>query len=180
MTRPRKTIEERIEVQAVDEEEDRPPRRSTTPRGPKYPLVEQPPSSAPEMTDTDAKDLARLVNTYGRDFVAEAAKTVRPRRRGRPSRGDLPYYEIMHLADWLDETAGDHCKDGKPAPKKQALLDLFEMTINEDERRAPGRFARFAKTTKKKWLRGRRDLQLAKEQAQRRDEWLRTQKKGRK
>lgn len=129
-----------------------------------------------ELTASDIKELARLVRKYGRKGVAAAAGKVSLRGPGRPSRGPLPYYERMHLADWIEEAREEHRLAGHRAPYKRAVNDLYELLYGSTRDRDP---EKFAKTTKKKYLQGRQDLQLVKEAAKRRDAWIQAQK-GRK
>jgi hypothetical protein len=146
-------------------------------QGPKYPEIEDGPEPEPGLTAADTKELARLVRKYGRDVVADAARKVTLRGPGRPSRSDLPYYERMHLADWIEEYAEEYRQAGHRAPLKQAKLDVYEMLYAGKEGQRD--LEKFLKTIKKKHQQGRRELQEVKAAAQRREAWLR-QQKGRK
>jgi hypothetical protein len=130
----------------------------------------------PELSASDTKELARLVRKYGQEAVAAAVQKTPLRGPGRPSRGLLPYYERMHLADWIEEAAEEHRLEGHRAPYKRAVNDLYELLYGGTQDRDP---EKFAKTTKKKYQQGRRDLQLLKEADKRREAWIQAQK-GRK
>src|SRR4051794_29351479 len=85
----------------IEEEKDnRPP-----PRRAKYAdRAHEPPIATDLLSDRDAKSLATLVRKYGRAVVEDSVKNVgSPRGRGRPPRGQLPYFERIHLAQWFDE-----------------------------------------------------------------------------
>ena len=85
-----------------------------------------------------------------------AAGSVFPREPGRPSRGLLPYYERMNLADWIEEQAEEHRKNGSRKPIMAAEIDLYELMFSGEER--PPDLLKFRKNLKKKRLQGRRDL----------------------
>jgi hypothetical protein len=144
-------------------------------RGPKYDLKQtQPAGLRSSLSASDTKELARLVRKYGREPIAAAALEVLLRGRGRPSRGLLPYYEGMHLADWIEEQAEEHRLAGHRAPYKRAVNDLYELLHGGTQDRDP---EKFAKTIKKKYQQGRRNLQLVKEAAKRREARIQAQKR---
>jgi hypothetical protein len=153
-------------------------RRAGKLRGPKYDFKHtQPAELGSSLSASDTKELARLVRKYGRQAVAAAAQEVPLRGKGRPSRGLLPYYEGMHVADWIEEQAEEHRLAGHRAPYKRAVNDLYELQYGGGRQdRDP---EKFAKTIKKKYQQGRRDLQLVKEAATRQQAGIQLQK-GRK
>jgi hypothetical protein len=165
-------------AQKVSASEIKKLRRAGKLRGPKYDLKQtQPAELRSSLLASDAKELARLVRKYGREPIAAAAHEVPLRGRGRPTRGLLPDYERMHLADWIEEQAEEHRLAGHRAPYKRAVNDLYDLLYGGGRQdRDP---EKFAKTIKKKYLQGRRDLQLVKEAATRRQAGIQTQK-GRK
>jgi len=75
----------------------------------------------------DTKELARLVRKYEREFIIGAAHQVVPRDAGRPRLGDEPYYERMHLADWLKDCAEEYRARGSRYPEHDAALELHEL-----------------------------------------------------
>jgi hypothetical protein len=150
-------------------------RRAGKLRGPKYDLKQTQPAEL-KLSASDAKELARLVRKYGTETVVGAAHKVPVRGPGRPSLGLVPYYTRMHLADWIEEQAEEHRLAGHRAPYKRAVNDLYELQHGGTQDRDP---EKFAKTTKKKYQRGRRDLRLVKEAAKRREALIQAQK-GRK
>jgi|SRR4029453_8636017 hypothetical protein len=106
-----------------------------------------------------------------------------PRKRPKSERGPgRPYagkalYERVHWAEWVEETAEEHRQAGSRKPYVDALLDLLELTeepeavckiiANETQ------FKRISKNFKKKRIKGRRESQMMKELAERRDDHLR-------
>jgi hypothetical protein len=140
----------------------------------KYPGLKQLAESSPELSASDTRKLERLVRKYGRDAVATAVGEIEvqePRGPGRPSRGLLPYYEKMHLADWIEDRAEEHRRAGSVKPYTNAEIDLYEMLYSGGEERRD--LNKFRKTRKKARLQGRRDLQQLRER-------LQAQKVGRK
>ena len=104
-----------------------------------------------------------------------AAKHVPlPRKPGRPSRGNLPYFELAHLADWIEDVAEEHRKNGKRNAIRLAEVELYEMTVDDEQRRTPGKFERWLRNIKKKRLIGRRNLLEMRDANRRREEYLRT------
>jgi len=95
---------------------------------------------------------------------------------GRPYFGEGLYARV-HWAEWVEETAEEHRQAGSQKPYVDTLLDLLEQTeepevvreIIADEKR----FERIAKNFKKKRSKGQRELQMMKEWAERRDDYLR-------
>jgi hypothetical protein len=129
-------------------------RRAGKLRGPKYDLKQTQP--APSLSASDKKELARLVRKYGRRAVVEAAQKVALRGPGRPSRGFLPHYENMHLADWIEEQAEEHRQAGSRKPYTDAEIDLYDLQFSGEKK--PPDFQKWQKTIKKRRLQGRREL----------------------
>jgi len=102
----------------------------------------------------DTKELARLVRKYGRDAVAAAAQGVPLRGRGRPSRGLLPVYEMMHLADRIEELAEEHRQAGSRKPYTDAEIDYYDLEFSGEKN--PPDFQKWRKTIKKRRQQGRR------------------------
>lgn len=101
------------------------------PKGPKCGDIKPAPQRL--LSGSEAKALARLVRKHGREAIATAARDVPlPRRPGRPSRGDLPYYERMDLAEWIEEQAAEHERNHLSAPYKRAFNDVYEMMYGDD------------------------------------------------
>ena len=138
-------------------------RRAGKLKGPKYDLKQaQPAELRSSLSASDAKELARLVGKYGPEVVAAEAHKVPLRGRGRPSRGDLPYYENMHLADWIEEQAEKHRQAGSPKPYTDAEIDLYDLRFSGEKK--PPDFQKWRKTIKKRRQQGRRDwLELARQ-----------------
>ena len=103
-------------------------RRAGKLRGPKYDFKQtQPAELRQTLSESDTKEVARLVHKYGRDFIAAAAQKVPLRGPGRPSRGFLPYYERMALADEIEELAEEHRQAGSRKPYTDAEIDFYEL-----------------------------------------------------
>src|SRR5262249_52342347 len=106
-----------------------------------------------------------------------------PRKRPKSERGPgRPYagkalYERVHWADWVEETAEEHRQAGSRKPYVDALLDLLELTKEPEAVREiianETQFNTISKSFKKKRIKGRRELQMMKELAKRRDDYLR-------
>lgn len=145
----------------------------------KYPDLKEGLPKTPEqqLSASDTKELARLVSKYGQDTIVAAAKEAPLSRRGRPPRGDLPYYERMHWADWVEERVEEYIQADSPKPVKKALIDAYDM-LYEGEHDPPD-LQKFLKTHKKKFHIGRRELQEVREAQRRKQEWLQKRKKGR-
>src|SRR4051812_32525540 len=113
----------------------------------------------PEPTKEDAKRLRTLVRRYGPDLMRQFVSEIdlSPQKRGRPPRGDLPYLERMQFARRIEQEAEERRQAGSKSPIKDALMDVGEL--KKEEQRNPGRFDRWLKTHKKKWQRGKRDLE---------------------
>ena len=91
-----------------------------TPSGKKY---GRPPPERP--TCNEMHYLARLVKKYGRETVSDiVAEIPLPRNRGRPSRGNDPIYEAIHLAQWFEEAIEENRAIGVPKPVLAAELEL--------------------------------------------------------
>jgi hypothetical protein len=126
-------------------------------RGPKYDLQQtQPAELRSILSGSDTKELARLVRKYGRKVVAAAARTVSLRAPGRPSRGLLPYYERMHLAEWIEEQAEEHRQAGSRKPYTDAEIDLYDLQFSGEEK--PPDLQKWRRTIKKLRQQGRREL----------------------
>jgi hypothetical protein len=115
-------------------------------------------ADGPAWTETDLLELRRLVAKHGVDAVRRMATKMVPGQPGRPSRGLLPLTERMHLAQWLEEAAAEHKANGVRDFAAAAIHDLFMLSVDEEEQRQSGRFEPFAKTTKRKWIEGRKEL----------------------
>jgi hypothetical protein len=100
----------------------------------------------------------RLIAEHGRAAIDAELEQIRLRRRGRPSRGNLPLYEAMHLASCIDEWAEENRAAGSKKPILEAELEAYEMDTSPEQRRDPAHFARWQKNIKKKRLKGRREL----------------------
>ena len=110
-----------------------------------------PPQVGPKLSAGDTKVLARLIRKYGGESVVAAAKVLPPGRApGRPSRGLLPYYERMHLTEWLEERAEEYRQKGSTAPYKDAERYMYQMRYGNNEPRK-------GRTIKKLRQKGRRD-----------------------
>jgi hypothetical protein len=178
MARGRKNRKALLDAGLDEPNEPEPARWARSTRRPKYPDAEVK-QVKQELSEEDQKILARLVRKYGSDLVGKAVMTVATRGPGRPRRGALPYYERMHLADWIEETAEEYKRDGSRKQYTDAYYELFVMTHKPEEVREPGRFTKFRQTTKKKHHQGRRELILVKAAAERRDAHQPALKKGR-
>ena len=129
--------------------------------------IKQTQSLSQSLSASDTKLLARLVAKYGSKVVADAAQVVADaaqkvplRGRGRPSRGSLPDYERMHIADWIEERAEEHRQAGSRKPYTDAEIDLYDLLYSGEEHRRD--LQKFRKTIKKTRQQGRRDwLELA-------------------
>jgi hypothetical protein len=114
-------------------------------------VEEVPPQAGPELSAGDRKVLARLIRKYGGEAVVAAATVLPPGRApGRPSRGLLPYYERMHLTEWIEEQAEEYRQKGNTAPYKDAERDMYQMRYGSNEPRK-------GRTIKKLRQQGRRD-----------------------
>jgi hypothetical protein len=118
-----------------------------------------------ELPPADTKALARLTSKYGRAFIATAAKGIGLRRRGRPSLGRLPEYDVMHVADWLNQVAAEY--SGARYPLNCAALDLHELLFGRD---APVSDA-WLKTTKNKRLLGEQGFRDLARRIQEHPDW---------
>jgi hypothetical protein len=91
------------------------------------------------------------------------------RGRGRPYEGTA-LYERIHWVQWIEDSAEEARQNGSQKPYVHALLDLLETTeepevvreIVADERR----FARLLKSTKKKRIKARRELEMVRKRAE--------------
>ncbi len=115
-------------------------------------ILGRPPKQLPEITITDQLLLAKLVAKYGLDAVERA---LPKRKRGRPSRGALPIYEKMHLAEWIDDCAEEYREAGYKAPLRQARIDAYHMETGSEQEPSEVQIA----TIKDKHLEGRKAWQ---------------------
>jgi hypothetical protein len=109
------------------------------------------------LSATDTKELARLVRKYGRGTIIAAAQEVPVRAPGRPSRGDLPYFERLSFAQMIEDWTKEHQRQGSHKPVKDALLDLYEV-MYDGELVKPD-IQKFLRTQKRKLIPARRELQ---------------------
>jgi hypothetical protein len=130
------------------------------------------------LTPSDTRELARLVRKYGRTLVVETAMSIPEPREGRPPRGDLPVFERIHLADWIEEVAKEYQKAGSSKPYRQAELEVYEIQFGGDGKRPD--LQTFLTTLKRKRIQGRKELRAARETAQRRERTLKPQRPRRK
>lgn len=125
---------------------------------------------------TDTKELARLVRKYGRGTIIAAAKEVPVRGPGRPSRGDLPYFERLSFAQMLEDWNKEHQRQGSHKPMKDALLDLYEVMY--DGKSVKHDLQKFLKTQKRKLIPARRELQALRAALRRMDRSLKKRRTG--
>lgn len=130
------------------------------------------------LTPSDTRDLARLVRKCGRNLIVETAKSIPEPREGRPPRGDLPVFERIHLADWIDEVAMEYQEAGSVKPYRQAELEVYEMQFGGDGNRPD--LQTFLTTLKRKRIQGRKESRAARDTAQRRERALKSQRPRRK
>jgi hypothetical protein len=134
------------------------PAAGKSPAHPKYTIPEKEGASAPQLSEAETRGLARLVRKYGVETVTAAiaaAKDIRLRGPGRPSRGLLPYFERMHMTEWIEGQAEEHRQRGSTKPYTEAETDTYQMLYDDEKSRD---LERFCKTIKKTRLQGRRDL----------------------
>jgi len=70
-----------------------------------------------QLSSEDAKRLRTLVRKHGRDLIRQIVKAIglNP-KKGRPPRGDLPYFERIYFAQWVEEDAEESRQAGlKPS-----------------------------------------------------------------
>lgn len=115
-------------------------------------------TNEPTWPESDLKSLRRLVQKYGSRAVSDAAGEVVPRSAGRPSRGNLPFFERMHLVQWLEEAAAEHRTNGVRNFTAAAINDLFDLTADEADHKQSGRYERFEKTIRRSLIEGRKDI----------------------
>ena len=83
--------------------------------------------------------------------MVAASKSSSARARTRASVAQtLPYYERMHLTEWIEEQAEEYRQKGSTAPYKDAERDMYQMRYGNDEPRK-------GRTIKKLRQQGRRD-----------------------
>jgi hypothetical protein len=120
----------------------------------------------PELSPADAKRLRAMVRRYGRDLVAEAARTIPAPGPGRPPNFGSPLHK-SNVAWWIDSYAEEFRLAGSRTPIKDAEHALYEIAVNDEEQRQPGHFQRWQKLIKKKRLLGRPIVQAEREVAER-------------
>jgi hypothetical protein len=97
-------------------------------------------NAQPQVTETEKKLLARLNRKYGVAGIHDVVDKVGlSQRRGAPSKGELPRYEAMHWADWIDDVAEEYRQKGSRSPIRDAENEFYEMIteglpIQNDER----------------------------------------------
>jgi len=137
-------------------------------RPPKYAALQQTVPTEPKIAESDRKVLARLVSRYGRKMITALAQEIPPPgRRGRPSRGLLPYYERMHLAHWFEDGIAERREAGSRTPVQDTEHELYNLLFDREQQRQDGHFERWRKSTKKKRLIGQRELRELRELRQR-------------
>jgi hypothetical protein len=144
------------------------------PRAPKYPR-ELTPKVSPfdSLLKNDQKTVVRLVKRYGREAVLGAVtSSPEARPRGRPSRGNLPIFEAVHLAEWFEEEEKLYRERGSAHPVLDAEISLHEM----QEGRAPDhpskKFAAWRKNMRKKRTLGNRTLKIFRQATEERARWF--------
>jgi hypothetical protein len=126
--------------------------------------------------EPDVKKLARLVRKYGREFVANAAKTISVRGPGRPEDFEAPEHK-SNVAWCIDTWAEEYRLAGSRTPIKDAEQALYDVMFCGDEvQRQEGHYDRWQKLFKKKRLKGRPYVQAEREAADRRQAWLKARK----
>jgi hypothetical protein len=116
------------------------------------------------ISNKDRKQIARLVGKHGREIVlAAVTASPEPRSRGRPSRGNLPIYEAVHLAQWFEEEVEEHRGRGSAHPIRDAEIALYDI---EKGREPDDLFEAWRLNTKKKRLRGSRYLKQIRQTAE--------------
>ena len=93
-----------------------------------------------ELSPSDEKELARLVGTYGRDFIVAAAKRVRPRRAGRSKsfwdRPDLvppSDWNRWEQAAWIEERTEELRAAGQTLPLQRSMAELFTKSVPKEK-----------------------------------------------
>jgi hypothetical protein len=138
-------------------------------------------SCSPELSESDARTIARMIRKYGREVVIVAVGQIPPSgKRGRPSLGMLTYYEAMHLAQWFEEATDEYRSAGSRKPIRDAEIELYQMIVEEQQQRQSGYFERWRLNIKKKRLLGSHYLSELREADRRREKhFQRGRKKGR-
>jgi hypothetical protein len=122
---------------------------------------------------SEGRLLARLIGKYGREAVLAAVNASSPPRpRGRPTRGNLPIYENMYLADWFEEAAEEYRQRGSKHPIRDAEIALHEMSFGLAPDLASNSFEGWRLNVKKKRLAGSRALKEVRKAAEARNRWL--------
>jgi hypothetical protein len=126
-----------------------------------------------EISDGDRRQIARLIGKYGKENVLAAVRAnTGPRHRGRPSKGHLPIYEAIHLAQWFEEEAAEFREQGSKHPIRDAEIALYEMETGEYPDTTSRLFKSWRLNMKKKRLFGSRALREAEQVTAARNRWL--------
>jgi hypothetical protein len=147
----------------------------------KYGTAPKRPDTQPRrLNAVNTKRLARLVRKYGRPTIIGAAKEVRVRGPGRPSRGDLPYFEGLWLAQTYEELVEEYRLKGSPKPKTAAPIELYEFEYG-DEPDEPGKLdlQKYLKTQKRKLIPRLREWQAVKATLRRMEQSQKKRRPGR-
>lgn len=114
---------------------------------------------ARDISDPDWRQIARLIKKYGRHAVVAAVEECpMPNPKGRPSRGSLPAFECIHLAQSFESSVEYHREQGSKHPVRDAEIELFEISHETTAEKAGSAFESWRLTTKKKRLLGARLL----------------------
>jgi len=143
------------------------------PKRPKYPRIR-----GVELSPRDTKALARLVDRYGPNAIAEAARWLKPtskRSKGRPYKGRA-LFERMHMASCIEDWAEEYKLNGKPNPFRLAMIDWHEFVYSDPEIEKRDFDVKYEKALKKKFYKGRRELREWRELLERRKEQRQTRK----
>jgi hypothetical protein len=120
-----------------------------------------PQSGLEQLSESEARQLTRLIRKHGKKVVVTAVGEIRlrePRKRGRPSRGNLPHFELMHLASFLDELTHEYRAAGSKAPFVEAVTFLYELKYDVLAQADKPRFQRFINHMRRQRRRGLRKL----------------------
>jgi hypothetical protein len=115
------------------------------------------------MSEGDQKLVARLIGKYGRETVFAAVEvSPGPQPRGRPSRGKLPLFEDIALAQWFEGEVEEFRDQGSTHPIRDAEILTFQMQFGRAPDPASREFKAWRLNFKKKRLRGSRELKEVK------------------
>lgn len=149
-------------------------------RGPKYPGLKEPPTTASEpepepepelelvdagleLTPHDLKELRRFVRKYGREkIIAEAERIRLPEKRGRPITADPKESREFdeNIAECIFKWAEEYRAAGSKKPIDDALHDLYDLLLVDAEtQRQPGHYERSVRTIKRRRSRVKRDVE---------------------